>query len=143
MKKISFLLVIIFTIFSCDKQFVEKPKNLIEEEKMIQILYDMALIDAIKTQNPNNLTIINVDENSYILKKYKIDSLQFSKSNKYYASNIDNYSKMYEKIELQLSQAKNVVDTLVKKGINLNTKRITDSVGFTKVKLKKSVIIKE
>ncbi len=143
MKKISFLLVIIFTIFSCDKQFVEKPKNLIEEEKMIQILYDMALIDAIKTQNPNNLTIINVDENSYILKKYKIDSLQFSKSNKYYASDIDNYSKMYEKIELQLSQAKNVVDTLVKKGINLNTKRKTDSIDFTKVKLKKSVIIKE
>ena len=39
----------------------------------------------------------------YIYKKYKIDSVQFSKSNKYYASDIDEYKKMFEKVKEKLS----------------------------------------
>jgi len=142
MKKFSYFLILFFLIFSCDKHVVKKPENLIDEDKMILILYDMVVIEAMKIQNPNNLTVIGIDENNYILKKYNIDSLQFSKSNKYYASDIDNYSKMYEKIELRLTEEKNKTDTLVKKGINLNTKKVTDTIDFSKVRRKKSEQIK-
>jgi hypothetical protein len=142
MKKFSYFLILILLILSCDKHFVTKPENLIDEDKMILILYDMAVIEAIKVQNPNNLTIIGVDENNYILKKYKIDSLQFSNSNKYYASDLENYSKMYEKIENRLTEEKNQTDTLVKKGVNLNTKQAADTIDYNKVKRKKSAQIK-
>jgi hypothetical protein len=140
MKNISLMFLIVLLAFGCDKHIVAKPENLIEEDKMIDILYDMAVIDAMKIQNINNLAIAGVNENDYILKKYKIDSLQFANSNKYYASDIDNYYKMYEKIELRLNEEKNKTDTLVKKGIKLNTVRPVDTIGLKKGKKKKMAV---
>lgn len=138
MKKISLVLVVILMFFSCDKHLIDMPDNLIDKEKMELILYDMAVLEAIKSNNPNAITILGIDENSYILKKYKIDSLQFSKSVKYYASDVHNYLKMYERIELRLTNEQNATDSLVKKGINLNTK-IVDTTAKGKLKKKKMV----
>lgn len=137
MKKISLLLVAVIVFFSCDKHLIDKPDNLIEKEKMELILYDMAVLEAIKSNNPNATALLGIDENSYILKKYKIDSLQFSKSIKYYASDVHNYLKMYERIDLKLTNEKNATDTLVKKGINLNTKVVVDTTAKGKLKKKK------
>ena len=141
MKKISSILVLILLFFSCDQHLIDKPDNLIEEEKMELILYDIAVLEAIKASNPNGLTVMGIDENTYILKKHKIDSLQFSKSNKYYASDLHSYLKMYERIELKLTNEKNATDTLVKKGINLNTKIVVDTTNQSKIKKKKMVRI--
>lgn len=133
------ILILFFALFlSCDKHFVEKPDNVIDQDIMIDILYDMAVLEALKTHNPNNLAITGINENTYIQKKYKVDSLQFSKSNKYYASDLHNYVKMYEKIDLRLAAEKDKTDTLVKKGINLNTKLLsqpTDSAAMLKKKV--------
>jgi hypothetical protein len=100
MKKI-FLISIAFVFFGCQKTGIEKPNNLIEKEKMIDVLYDISLLEAIKGQNING-GITSKEINKYIFKKYKIDSVQLVKSNKYYASDVAEYKKMYQKVKERL-----------------------------------------
>ena len=93
---------IVLGFLSCKNNSVEKPDNLIGRDKMVDILYDISLIEAIKNQNISGGLSAKVG-NEYIYKKYKIDSLQFVKSNKYYAANIDDYKKMFEEVKARLT----------------------------------------
>jgi hypothetical protein len=102
-----------FSFFSCNNT-IEKPKNLIEKDKMTKILYDLSLLDAMKNQYIEG-GISNQKANDYIYKKYKIDSIQFSQNNKYYASDVKNYKKMFEKVKDRLQNESNKLDTLMKK----------------------------
>ena len=111
-KSIFFGLIVLF--FSCNSNSVEKPDNLIGKDKMIDILYDISLLEAIKTQNINGGMNSKMG-NDYIYKKYKIDSIQFIKSNKYYASDIEEYKKMFEKIKERLNKETLKIDVELKK----------------------------
>jgi hypothetical protein len=102
MKKIILFFVILF-VFGCQKSAVEKPSNLIEKDKMITILYDISLLEAVKSQSING-GITQKEINEYIYKKYKVDSLQLMKSNKYYASDIAEYKIMYQKVKDKLEE---------------------------------------
>ncbi len=51
MRKI-FLLITFIILFSCGEEVIDKPVNLISKEKMIDILYDLAIIDAAKSTGP-------------------------------------------------------------------------------------------
>jgi hypothetical protein len=100
MMKRSVLICLLFSFISCNNA-VEKPKNLIEKDKMVDILYDLSLLEAIKSQNISG-GISNKDANAYLYKKYKIDSIQLAQSNKYYASDVDEYKKMFGKVKSRL-----------------------------------------
>jgi hypothetical protein len=81
---------------------------------MVDILYDISLIEAIKNQNISG-GISNKVANDYIYKKYKIDSIQFVKSNKYYASDIDGYKKMFEEVKARLTKETAKIESDMKK----------------------------
>lgn len=102
MKKTIAFLTVLF-VFACQKSAVEKPDNLIEKDKMQDILFDISLIEAMKTQNLTG-GISRKESNEYIYKKYKIDSVQLTNSNKYYASDVAEYRKMFEKIKDRLQE---------------------------------------
>lgn len=102
MKKIIFFCVAVFTI-SCNNSVIEKPSNLIEKDKMVDILYDISLLETVKTQGIKR-GFTQSEINQYILKKYKIDSLQLISSNKYYASDAEEYKKMFEKVKAKLDE---------------------------------------
>lgn len=110
------LICLIFSIVSCNDNTIEKPKNLIEKDKMIDILYDLSLLDAIKTQYIDG-GISSQKANEYIYKKYNIDSLQLVQSNKYYASDIIEYKKMFEKVKSKLDEDNNKLTNPVTKTI--------------------------
>lgn len=114
MSKKSILLGLIILFFGCNSSSVEKPKNLIGKDKMVDILYDISLLESIKTQNING-GITTKMGNDYIYKKYKIDSLQFAKSNKYYASDLEEYKKMFEKVKEKLTAETIKVEAEMKK----------------------------
>jgi hypothetical protein len=101
MKKIA-LFGLFILLFGCTSS-IEKPKNLIEKEKMINVLYDLSLLQAIRSQNIGG-GIDNKSINSYIFKKYKIDSIQLAQSNKYYASDMDEYKKIFEGVKAKLEE---------------------------------------
>lgn len=116
MKKIIVLVCCMFSVLGCNSNSFEKPDNLIEKDKMADILYDISLLEAIKAQNVNG-GISSKEGNDYIYKKYKIDSVQFVKSNKYYASDLEEYKKMFEKIKERLAkETKETEDRMRKNG---------------------------
>ena len=105
-------LILIFLIFnSCgftdDETSV--PDNLISEEKMIDILYDMSLISVSKGINKRILENNGVKPKKYILKKYNIDSLQFVVSNEYYSKDLERYLKIYEGVLNKLETNREIV----------------------------------
>lgn len=114
LKKILLFLVVLSMLFSCKKELVKTPNHLIEKDKMVNIMYDLALLEAIKTQNPSSLDSFKINSNDYIFKKYKIDSLQFAQNNIYYAADYKEYKIMFEKIKSRLDKNKISVENLIK-----------------------------
>jgi hypothetical protein len=109
-KKIVIPFLIFLSIFaSCKKEVVNTPKNLIEKEKMVDIMYDLSILEAIKIQNASSLDTFKINSSKYIYKKHKIDSAQFAQNNIYYAADYKEYKKMFEQVKSRLD--KNVIAT--------------------------------
>lgn len=105
-------LILLLVIYSCqDKQ--EPPQNLISEDKMVDIMYEIALIQAIKSYDYNLLNQQKIVPTQYIFQKFGIDSLQFVESNKFYASQLERYEKMHDIVIERLSQHKKKADSIV------------------------------
>jgi hypothetical protein len=114
MKTKLFLLVLSILFISCNNERVKKPSKLIEEEKMIEIIYDISILDAINSINPGALDNHNINSRNYIFEKYKIDSVQFLENSAFYASDLKNYKKMYEAVENRIIENKKLADSLLK-----------------------------
>jgi len=97
-------------LVSCAEKVIEPPENLIPKEKMTNILYDLALLNAANSTNPNALKNNSVETMPYLFEKYSIDSVQFSQSDLYYASVPLEYESIYETIQSRLEKEINVYD---------------------------------
>jgi len=115
MKKIVSLFALGALLIGCNKDLVEKPDNLIDKKVMGDIYYDMTILEALKYQNPNSLYTNGINPKTYIYKKYKIDSLQFAKSNAYYAADYREYKKMYDALNDRLDKEKKALELTIKK----------------------------
>ncbi len=113
MKISTCLFGLLFLLISCQDAMVKKPDNLIDEAKMIDIIYDLALIEGIKSQD--YLAGQSIKSNEYVYKKYKIDSTQFAKSTQYYASDVPKYKQMYTEVGKRIDDKKAKIDTLISK----------------------------
>lgn len=78
---------------SCNPKGADKPKNLIPEEKMAQVLYELSVINASRGFRPVNGEDLN-SANTSFFDFHGVDSLQFAASNAYYAAR----PKLYLKI---------------------------------------------
>jgi hypothetical protein len=105
MRKI-FLLITFIILFSCGEEVIEKPVDLISKEKMIDILHDLAIINAAKTTGPRVMEDKNFAPMQFIYDKYEIDSTQFVSSDLYYASKPLEYEDIYKKIEERIKKQK-------------------------------------
>ena len=109
MKKV---LILIFIFSSCNftnqKEKIESS-YLISENEMVDILYDMSLISVSKGINKRILENNGMKPKSYILKKYNIDSLQFVKSNEFYANDLEKYLNIYERVLEKLEFNREVI----------------------------------
>lgn len=120
---------LIFTLFSCSDKTIEKPDNLIDEAKMENILYDLALLQAIKGNDPKLLPKNSIDPKKYVFQKYKIDSLQFVNSNKYYSADIENYKSIYERVLERIKNNKVKAEKALKKETKAKQKKAKDSIS--------------
>ena len=112
--KTFFLVVSILFFISCENLEVKKPSNLISEDQMVEILYDMVLINSAKGVNKKLLQKNINNPETYIFKKHNIDSLQFAESNAYYTFKNEVYKTIYEKLELKLTTQKTKLEALLK-----------------------------
>lgn len=105
---------LLFFLVSCVDAAIEKPSNLIDKSVMEDILYDLSLLDAIQSQNAYSSENKMMNPKEYIYKKYKIDSLQFTLSNRYYVSQIEDYKTMYDHVTERIEREKKETDSLLK-----------------------------
>jgi hypothetical protein len=123
MKKVIAFLAIVAVLISCKDEVLKKPNRLIEKDEMINIMYDLSLLEAIKYQNPTSLDTFKINPKRYIYKKYKVDSLQFSKSNTYYASNYEEYANIIDQVNDRLTKNKKAITALIKAEEKKNKKK--------------------
>jgi hypothetical protein len=110
MKKVAVFMGLM-VLLACTDTEIKKPEKLIDETVMSAIIYDLAVMDGMKSRN--QLLSKNISS-EYIYKKYNIDSLQFAQNSRYYSADINKYKKIYETVSERLIQEKKVADSLVK-----------------------------
>ncbi|WP_418264135.1 DUF4296 domain-containing protein [Flavobacterium faecale] len=126
------IIIILFLSIGCKKEPLEKPDRLIEKSDMINIMYDLALLNVIKYQYPGTLEQYEKGDLEYVYKKYKIDSAQFVQSNSYYAADYKGYKKMYDAIALKVEENSKLYDSLVKMDENKKLKALKKKPGVAK-----------
>lgn len=89
---------------SCyDIEKPEKPKDLISEDQMVDVLVEITIMSSAKGINKRMLENNGITPVAYIYKKHGIDSTQFANSNNYYAHDIEVYDKIYDKVKDSLT----------------------------------------
>ena len=107
MKKIV-LLVFVFGFFACTENPVKRPKKLLDEATMENILFDVAVLQAANINAPDILQANKIDAKDYIYKKYKIDSATYHQNNRYYAAEVNNYKHMHKRILERLEKHQSI-----------------------------------
>ena len=115
------ILIFLFSLIACKENPIPKPENDLGVETMIDIYYDIALLQASENYSPSTLTKNNVMVNNYIYKKYKIDSTTFVQNQHYYASDVKEYEKMYKKVVERIERQQAELE-------EFSTKKKTDSI---------------
>lgn len=96
MKKIVVLFAVM--LMACSENPVKEPKNLLDEETMENILFDVAVLQSAQANSPQVLQNNNINHKDYIYKKYKIDSVTYHENNKYYAGNVRKFKHLHKRI---------------------------------------------
>lgn len=104
-------LIFLFITWGCTQMGnVAKPENLIDEDTMVQILYDATQLEVMKTFPDKNPEFEAIFGRPYIYLKYGVDSLQLVESETYYLKNPRIYYKIHLKVLLLLEQRKDSFD---------------------------------
>ena len=115
MKKGILFFALLVSFVGCRKEeTVKAPKKLIDKAVMVNVFYDLALLEASKYQMMSTTEYQKISPKEFIFKKYKIDSAQFSQSNIYYASSIEEYKAMFEQVQKRLQTNSDKMDTIIK-----------------------------
>ena len=100
-------LIFLILILGCTS---DAPENLISEEKMESIIFDIMILNA--SYNYDLKIDNNLLSDELIYKKYDIDSIQFYESELYYSRNpkihVNIYSNVKKRILKSIDSLKNI-----------------------------------
>ena len=139
MKKLLYLVVCL--VFSCNPSVEKpkKPKNLIPEDKMVDIMYDIFILNSAKGVNKKMLELNGILPKDYVFEKYSIDSTQFAESNNYYVYDTKTYESILNKIAEKIDAKKKEYEALDKIE-EADKKRKEDSIRRVRSKEKDSLM---
>lgn len=106
------LLLAVFSVSCQDVQRTKKPKDLIPEEKMVDVLTELSLLHAARSYNKSMLEETGIDPEVYLWEKYDIDSSRFERSSNYYSENYRQYERIYGDVKERLENLKTIYDSL-------------------------------
>jgi len=112
--RLMLFVILLLVFFSCGQKVIEQPDNLISKDKMTDILYDLAIINAAKSTSPKILEEHHIVPMEYLYDKHGVDSVQFVKSDIYYASLPTEYEAIYKKVESRLEKEKKDLEEATK-----------------------------
>jgi hypothetical protein len=132
-KLIFFVFIIVLTV-RCNTDD-RKPDNLLSEEKMVNILTDIHLIES----DVNNMRITDADSNlaiylyleTQLFKKYQIDTATYRNSYRYYIAQPEVFGKIYKQV-LKVAEENSAKEK----------KRMNDASLKAQKKIEKPVLVK-
>lgn len=108
---------------ACGKNVVEKPENLIPKKVMVDIYYDISILNGVKSTGADKLERIDLDPDTFLYEKYGIDSTQLAKSSIFYTSNAALQLEMFTEVEERLQRLKDTIDARRNKQQELKMKK--------------------
>jgi len=110
MKKFYFYFLLkLFFFTSCQNS---KGDNIIPQDKMVNMLFDLTIIKSINNLNYEENQLIISPEDFFILQKYNVDSLNWETNKKYYSKRPKllalNYEGVQDSIEKKIDSLKNL-----------------------------------
>ncbi|WP_026451041.1 DUF4296 domain-containing protein [Aequorivita capsosiphonis] len=116
MKQFAILFISILSFFGCQNvDQPEKPKNLIPKNKMVDILTETYLSNAARSVDNKSIIAKGVKMDSLIYQNFGVDSVQFARSNAFYAADINAYMGIFQDVETRLGVMRIKMDSLVEK----------------------------
>ena len=101
------ILLIIMSIIGCNSiDKPKKPENLISQDKMVDVLYDVFILTSAKGTSKGILEDHGIYPENYVFEKHKIDSLQFALSNEYYGFHVEDYESILARVEERFNKDK-------------------------------------
>lgn len=105
-------IILVVFIAACAQDVYEKPKNLIKEKRMINIMADIHLAEAtyFKQSYSSDTTILKLTSSDFyysVLNKYNVTDSLFESSFVYYASHPKTFEKMYRQVTNYLTEIEN------------------------------------
>ncbi|RZS99642.1 DUF4296 domain-containing protein [Aquimarina brevivitae] len=131
MKKLLIILVSFVVILACQNvKKAPKPDRVIEEELMVKILTDIAVVKAAKGSHRRLMEEHHINPEAYILNKYDIDSVVFAQNNAWYANQLKEYERIFARVRDRLSASKEEYKLLSQKEDSIQA--IKDSIAQAK-----------
>ncbi len=125
MKKWFLISVILIGIISCQEvEFAQKPKTVISEDQMVEIITDLALYDAAHSVNEYQLRKFDKDINQFLISKYNVDSTLLSQNIAYYNEKYDENLNIYKRVGERIDAKREYFDSI---------KKISDSIKREKI----------
>ena len=102
MNKIKGIIFLSLFFANCTSNTIlEKPKDLIPKEQMVELITDLFIASEAKGIKNENLER-KINYSPLIFEKYQIDSSRFKESNLYYTSKIDEYNDILIEVDKRL-----------------------------------------
>lgn len=113
MKQWARLLLFVLVFFGCQNvERPNKPKNLISKEIMVEVLTEAYMANAARSVNNQAIIDKGIQMDTLIYGKFGIDSLQFVQSNAYYATDLNAYLEIFQKVESRLKAKQQKLDSI-------------------------------
>lgn len=117
MKRYIYILIIIL-LYACGQSIVPKPERLLSEKEMENLMYDLAIVDAIRNVDNSKLDSLGMGVDAYIYQKHHIDSVSLVANMVYYASFPKQYDKIIKNVESRLKKQRDSISNPSGKGEN-------------------------
>lgn len=85
---------------------------------MVDILTEAYLANAARSVDNKSIIEKGIVIDTLVYKNFGVDSLQFAKSNEYYAADINIYIEIFQKVEAKLNAMQIKMDSIQQKGKN-------------------------
>lgn len=113
MKSRLYSIILVLVFVSCQNvEKTEKPDNLIAEDKMVEVLTEISIMTSARNFNKRKFEATGIEPQEYIYEKFGIDSLQFERSNAFYAENYTEYEDIYLRVKENLQGMKVKLDSI-------------------------------
>lgn len=108
MNKNCLYVIFFLLLIGCSNRVIEKPQNLIPQEQMEEILYDIAFLNAVKNVDYQLFEKNMIDVDKIIYDDNQIDSLQLIQNMVYYTS----VPELFEQMIIRINNRAKLEDSL-------------------------------